>query len=115
MKGIGDLLEGLIPYSQRHYSRMDRLVRSTFLLDYTLTGMSVMEPEANDGDATRELKESPSIHDIVRAEDKDPELDLKHDSAKSAVKKRKSEKLKDRSRKKVKGVGVVYTGVPAVS
>ncbi|XP_031380718.1 transducin beta-like protein 3 [Punica granatum] len=46
IKGIGELLEGLIPYSQRHFSRIDRLVRSTYLLDYTLMGMSVIEPEA---------------------------------------------------------------------
>ncbi|XP_057532002.1 protein TORMOZ EMBRYO DEFECTIVE isoform X1 [Amaranthus tricolor] len=45
VKGIGELLEGIIPYSQRHFSRIDRLERSTFLLDYTLIGMSVMEPE----------------------------------------------------------------------
>nr|XP_043621391.1 transducin beta-like protein 3 [Erigeron canadensis] len=49
MKGIGELLEGLIPYSQRHYSRIDRLERSTFLLDYTLNGMSVVEPEPETG------------------------------------------------------------------
>lgn len=47
VKGIGELLEGLIPYSQRHFSRIDRLERSTFLLDYTLVGMSVIEPEAD--------------------------------------------------------------------
>lgn len=46
VKGIGELLEGLIPYTQRHFSRIDRLEKSTFLLDYTLTGMSVVEPEA---------------------------------------------------------------------
>lgn len=45
IKGISELLEGLIPYSQRHFSRIDRLVRSTFLLDYILTGMSVIDPE----------------------------------------------------------------------
>ncbi|WCJ27775.1 Transducin beta-like protein 3 [Euphorbia peplus] len=45
IKGIGELLEGLIPYSQRHFSRIDRLVRSTFLVDYTLTGMSVVDPD----------------------------------------------------------------------
>ncbi|KAL6008390.1 hypothetical protein ACLOJK_033899 [Asimina triloba] len=47
IKGITELLEGLIPYSQRHFSRIDRLLRSTFLLDYTLTGMSVIDPEAD--------------------------------------------------------------------
>ncbi|KAM7467570.1 hypothetical protein LguiB_015132 [Lonicera macranthoides] len=47
IKGIGEVLEGLIPYSQRHFSRIDRLERSTFLLDYTLTGMSVIDPQDN--------------------------------------------------------------------
>ncbi|PKA58862.1 Dynein assembly factor with WDR repeat domains 1 [Apostasia shenzhenica] len=45
IKGISELLEGFIPYSQRHFSRIDRLVRGSFLLDYTLNAMSVMEPE----------------------------------------------------------------------
>ncbi|XP_068643036.1 protein TORMOZ EMBRYO DEFECTIVE [Aristolochia californica] len=45
--GISELLEGLVPYSYRHFSRIDRLLRSTFLLDYTLTGMSVIEPESD--------------------------------------------------------------------
>ncbi|GLJ48904.1 hypothetical protein SUGI_1031530 [Cryptomeria japonica] len=44
VRGINELLEGLIPYSQRHYSRIDRFVRSTFLLDYTLASMSVLTP-----------------------------------------------------------------------
>ncbi|KAF8702279.1 hypothetical protein HU200_033047 [Digitaria exilis] len=49
IKGISELLEGLIPYSQRHFSRVDRLVRSTFLLDYTLMRMSVLDPEVDAG------------------------------------------------------------------
>jgi len=44
VQGISELLEGLIPYAQRHYSRVDRLMRSTFLLDYTLSSMSVLSP-----------------------------------------------------------------------
>ncbi|GKC30310.1 transducin beta-like protein 3 [Tanacetum coccineum] len=32
MKGVWELLEGLIPYSQRHYIRIDRFERSTLLL-----------------------------------------------------------------------------------
>jgi len=47
VRGIGELLEGLISYSQRHFSRIDRLERSTYLLDYTLMGMSVIEPEGD--------------------------------------------------------------------
>ncbi|KAJ0989940.1 hypothetical protein J5N97_008296 [Dioscorea zingiberensis] len=45
IKGIGELIEGILPYSKRHFTRMDRLVRSTFLLDYTLSQMSVLEPK----------------------------------------------------------------------
>ncbi|KAK9757313.1 hypothetical protein RND81_01G155600 [Saponaria officinalis] len=54
VKGIGEILEGLIPYSQRHYNRIERLERSLFLLDYTLNGMSVIEPE----DDSREIVNS---------------------------------------------------------
>lgn len=48
VQGISELLEGLIPYAQRHYSRIDRLMRSTFLLDYTLSSMSVLSPTETD-------------------------------------------------------------------
>eukprot|EP00775_Hariotina_reticulata_P012078 gene12078-12218_t len=34
--GSKELLEGLLAYSQRHAARLDRLLRATFLLDYTL-------------------------------------------------------------------------------
>ena len=39
--GLPDLLDGLAVYTQRHLSRLDRLVRSTYLLDYTLASMKV--------------------------------------------------------------------------
>ncbi|KAK8542849.1 hypothetical protein V6N12_015427 [Hibiscus sabdariffa] len=58
IKGISELLEGLIPYSQRHFSRIDRLIRSTFLLDYTLTRMSVIEPVTQDDLKTKSLSHS---------------------------------------------------------
>lgn len=40
--GIGPILEGLVPYTQRHFSRLDRLLRSTFLVDYVLGTMNVL-------------------------------------------------------------------------
>ncbi len=40
-----DLIEALASYTQRHFTRMDRLVRSSFLLDYTLASMNVLMPE----------------------------------------------------------------------
>ncbi|KAM0919452.1 hypothetical protein ACQ4PT_008173 [Festuca glaucescens] len=61
IKGISELLEGLIPYSQRHFSRVDRLVRSTFLLDYTLTRMSVVDPDVVDAGTTRDVTNDSSV------------------------------------------------------
>ena len=43
--GMQDLIEGLASYTQRHFARMDRLVRSSFLLEYTLASMNVLMPE----------------------------------------------------------------------
>ncbi len=42
--GMQDLIEALASYTQRHFARMDRLVRSSFLLDYTLASMNVLMP-----------------------------------------------------------------------
>ena len=110
IKGIADLLEGLLPYSQRHFSRVDRLVRSTFLLDYTLTGMSVIEPEADE----RELKENSSLQSfpkgweeklsIENADEEQRQAPAEALKSKAASKKRKSDRSKDRTHKKVKGV-----------
>ncbi|KAG7980656.1 hypothetical protein I3843_05G193000 [Carya illinoinensis] len=116
IKGIGELLEGLIPYSQRHFSRIDRLVRSTFLLDYTLTGMSVIEPEIDEKERKDgSLKHSHVKHvdEVLSTENADSEQ--KHDSEErqAASKKRKSKKSKDGTNKKVKSVA--YTSVEARS
>lgn len=114
IKGIGELLEALIPYSHRHFSRIDRLERSTFLLDYTLTGMSVIEPET-DG---RELKEE----DVKRFEDAEGHrlggiaLDEQNDNNEPkeiSMKKRKSHKSKDGRHKKEKVVD--YTSAAAIT
>lgn len=47
-----DLLDGLIPYSQRHFTRIDKLVQDSYMLDYIvgemdggLTGVEVMDVE----------------------------------------------------------------------
>ncbi|WWD05524.1 hypothetical protein V865_003603 [Kwoniella europaea PYCC6329] len=36
---IQELLDGLIPYSERHFSRVDKLVQDSFMLDYVLGEM----------------------------------------------------------------------------
>ncbi|GFH31067.1 WD_REPEATS_REGION domain-containing protein, partial [Haematococcus lacustris] len=40
-----DLTNALLAYSLRHAARVDRLLRSSFLLDYTLASMQVLSPE----------------------------------------------------------------------
>ncbi|KAG5153751.1 hypothetical protein JHK82_011720 [Glycine max] len=101
IKGIGEFLEGLIPYSQRHFGRIDRLVRSTFLLDYILSGMSVIEPQVQPTESKAELLLQSEI-DIPDKENGIEKKDHTHEI--TASKKRKSNKSKHGSHKKVKNV-----------
>ncbi|GAY62199.1 hypothetical protein CUMW_215890 [Citrus unshiu] len=102
IKGISDVLEGLIPYTQRHFSRIDRLVRSTFLLDYTLTGMSVIEPDTEAREVKAESLVDSNVHqdanDVVITENVAKEQI--ESEGKTASKKRKSHKSRESSHKK---------------
>lgn len=91
VKGIGELLEGLIPYSQRHFNRMDRFVRSSFLLDYTLGEMSVIDPET-ETEYRKDKKIEEEVIPSVSA--------MEQDDQKTPSRKRKSQKSKDKSNKK---------------
>jgi U3 small nucleolar RNA-associated protein 13 len=129
IKGVGELLEGLIPYSQRHFGRIDRLVRSTFLLDFILSGMSVIEPDTQQTESKDEFPLWPEIDTADQQngiEEKDHTIENKTASKKrksnkskpeneieeedqtlendTASKKRKSKKSKHGSHKKVKDV-----------
>ena len=44
--GMSELVEALLSYTQRHFARVDRLVRASFLVDYTLSAMKVVLPDA---------------------------------------------------------------------
>ncbi|XP_057416676.1 protein TORMOZ EMBRYO DEFECTIVE [Lotus japonicus] len=99
IKGIGELLEGLIPYSQRHFARIDRLVRSTFLLDYVLSGMSVIEPQ------TQQLESKALLSEIDIPDKENGVIEEKdHTNENTTAKKRKSHKSKHGSHKKAKDV-----------
>ncbi|KAK4351097.1 hypothetical protein RND71_030410 [Anisodus tanguticus] len=106
IRGIAELLEGLTPYTQRHFNRLDGLERSTCLLDFTLTQMLVIEPEGNEGkleDKDAKLSnaaDSEQLSDISSMEQEQHHKELKE---KSSSKKRKN-KSKDVSTKKVNGV-----------
>lgn len=101
IKGIGELLEGLIPYSQRHFSRVGKLESNTFLFDYTLAGMSVLEPEGMD---TESRDEDMNHSDITEEEPITAPV--------SSRKKRKSQKSQDEQQKKSK---VAYKSVAATA
>ncbi|KAK3143839.1 hypothetical protein QOZ80_4AG0305630 [Eleusine coracana subsp. coracana] len=101
IKGISELLEGLIPYSQRHFSRVDRLVRSTFLLDYTLTRMSVLDPDIDVGTTKADMNGS----SVENGEITEAKSVLQVSETEKSSKKRKS----DKSSKKGKGKKVKIT------
>ncbi|RUS12640.1 small-subunit processome, partial [Endogone sp. FLAS-F59071] len=39
-----ELIDGLIPYTERHYQRLDDLVTQSFIVDYTLHAMNLFDP-----------------------------------------------------------------------
>ncbi|XP_026406605.1 transducin beta-like protein 3 [Papaver somniferum] len=103
IKGISEILEGLVPYTQRHFSRADRLERSTLLLDYTLHGMSVIEPlETNDSqrlpNGESALQHSDELGEVLNSEQTDTPTEAKQLSSK----KRKSRKSKESGKVKSK-------------
>lgn len=110
MKGVGELLEGLLPYSQRHYTRVDRLQRSTYLLDYTLTGMSVIEPDTEPRD---ENSKHPVAKGDKNVKETAPEEGEDYPEPNDAsTKKRKTRKSEDKKQKKSK---VAYVSSVAIS
>jgi U3 small nucleolar RNA-associated protein 13 len=49
LDGVPEILAGIIPYSERHFDRLDRLYASTYLLDFALSSMGSIEAP-NDGE-----------------------------------------------------------------
>ena len=43
MPALGQLLDGLTAYTERHFHRMDRLSEATFVLDFTIGSISTLE------------------------------------------------------------------------
>ena len=46
--GVAALLEAIESYTKRHFARTDRMVRSTFVVDYILGNMKVLTPVMDD-------------------------------------------------------------------
>jgi U3 small nucleolar RNA-associated protein 13 len=45
MPRIKEVLQALLPYTQRHFQRIDRLIESSFIIDYALQSMSFLDDE----------------------------------------------------------------------
>lgn len=46
LPGIAATVEALVPYSERHFQRIDRLVQASFVIDYTCAAISaVADPQ----------------------------------------------------------------------
>jgi len=74
--GIGDVLNAVALYSERHFSRIDRLLQKSFLLDYTLQSMmQLTAQEAEAGEQGEEDEES-------EEEDETEDVELDADTAK---------------------------------
>jgi U3 small nucleolar RNA-associated protein 13 len=48
-QGVPEILAGIAPYAERHFERLDGLVGSSYLLDYTLFSMGSIHGERNEG------------------------------------------------------------------
>jgi U3 small nucleolar RNA-associated protein 13 len=115
IKGIGEVLEGIIPYSQRHYSRIDRLQRNTYLLDYTLTGMSVLDPQEDESIEDPEPIQEIAVNDHQEQKDAEETENPEENNISKSSKKRKSNKSKDVSHKKKVKSAVAYVNASAIS
>ena len=43
LPAIRDLLEALLPYTERHFQRMNQLLGDSYIVDFTLQSMEVLE------------------------------------------------------------------------
>jgi U3 small nucleolar RNA-associated protein 13 len=46
--GAPEILAGIIPYAERHFDRLDKLHASSYLLDFALSSMGIIEAEEDD-------------------------------------------------------------------
>ncbi|CAI2166110.1 17730_t:CDS:10 [Funneliformis geosporum] len=44
INGIKDILDGMLSYTERHYQRLDRLVTDSYIIDYSLHSMDLLDP-----------------------------------------------------------------------
>ncbi|KAG9304393.1 hypothetical protein G9A89_019955 [Geosiphon pyriformis] len=73
IKGIKEILDGLIPYSERHFQRLDSLITDSFILDYTLQAMDLWNPTATPAlvtDASTAIINPKNMNQDIKHEEK---------------------------------------------
>ncbi|CAN0452035.1 unnamed protein product, partial [Laminaria digitata] len=48
-QGCAELVRVLLPYSERHFQRLDRLLQSSYLVEHTLASMHMLVAQGGDG------------------------------------------------------------------
>ncbi|GIL66924.1 hypothetical protein Vafri_20438, partial [Volvox africanus] len=72
--GLTELLSQVMAYSGRHFARLDRLVRSTYLLDFTLESMGVLGVGSVAGvGSSGVIREEDGEEGVCRMQDDDEE------------------------------------------
>lgn len=100
-------LEGLIPYTERHFLRLDKYLQKSFLLDYTLQKMKKLqsfEPEEQDMNQKLEGKEKPEIKQDMKIE-KSEEIELQNN-----FKQKNSQQAKDDEEAIIQNGNSIYEG-----
>lgn len=64
--GMRELLDGLMPYSERHFARIDKLVQDSYMLDYVVGEMDggLFGSEAMDLDHSEEVPEINGVNGL---------------------------------------------------
>ncbi|KAL6073157.1 U3 small nucleolar RNA-associated protein 13 [Balamuthia mandrillaris] len=56
LPNMKELLEGLIPYTERHFQRYDKLLQKSFIVDYTLQAMTLLTGEPSSSSSINEIE-----------------------------------------------------------
>lgn len=102
-----DLIQALIPYSTRHFQRLDKLIQSSYILDYTLQNMNLLPdiapPKNEDTEAAQNENEE---NEEAEGMDVDGEMSkLSSENAKDQDSNDKKVSSKKDSKKKKKEQG----------
>jgi hypothetical protein len=63
LDGFKELLEALLPYSDRHLQRTSTLLRGSYFVDYVINSMALMEAEAEPVGSGEESEEEDEDED----------------------------------------------------